>query len=119
MATTDDNGPTLREYLEGRLDRLAADSATHIAVLRELYDERIKSMEQVLSQRLDEQNRAVEAARESVSESTSQHAEAHKRDHEATTLASEKAEKRTDERFARMEASQREIENERMTYVRI
>lgn len=55
-------GVPLREYVEGRLARLASDSSDRTGVLRELYDREIENLLRLVTQQFDAKDEAVAAA---------------------------------------------------------
>ena len=129
MTATEDN-INLREYVEGRLDRLAEELANKTGVLRELYDEKHEHIQELMDHRflaqkeavekaLTAQKEAVTTALASVESRNAEHAIAHEREHESQKEAVDKSEKRSDEKFEEANNFRKQIEGERLTYARV
>lgn len=86
---------SLREHIEGRLDRVARENSVFLSALRELYDERIgtvesnlqetvRSLEKTMELRFKNSEMAVTTAISAVQEFDKMHTTGHAQEHEAT-----------------------------------
>lgn len=80
--------------------------------------ERLTALEKLTEERFSVQERALAAALAAVQAQNDLHAASHAREHTAQQMAIDKADKRIDERFLEANQFRKQLESERIDYVR-